>query len=54
MTLFFDRAGPLMKYANGVLHVADLNPEVRTKWCMSRLEMLRLGVRCIVAALRRG
>lgn len=54
MTLFWDSSGPLMKYAHGVLHIGDLNPEVNIRWHMSRLEMLRLGVRCIVAALWMG
>ncbi|MGY3615679.1 hypothetical protein [Bradyrhizobium sp. USDA 10063] len=52
MTLFWHQSGPLVKYEDGMLRVEDLNPEVKTRWCMSRIEMLRLGWRCIVASLR--
>jgi hypothetical protein len=52
MTLFWNAAGPLMRYANGFLVVEDLNPELKTNWRMSRGEMLRLGWRCIIAGLR--
>jgi hypothetical protein len=51
MTLFWDQTGPLMRYADGILHIEDLNPEFKTKWRMSRWEMFRLGWRCIRAAL---
>jgi hypothetical protein len=51
MTLFWHQAGPLMRYQNGMLEVEDLNPEVKTKWTMSRMEMLKLGWRCIRSAL---
>lgn len=54
MTLFWDQAGPLIRYADGTLRIEDLNPHVQTKWVMSRGEMLRLGWRCILAALRRS
>jgi hypothetical protein len=50
MTLFWDAAGPLLKYEQGVLHISDLNPEVKTRWMVSRWEMFRLGLRCIAAA----
>jgi hypothetical protein len=36
---------------SGMFEVEDLNPEVKTRWVMSRYEMLRLGVRCIWAAV---
>jgi hypothetical protein len=51
MTLFWHPTGPLLRYSGGVLLIEDLNPELRTRWRMSRLEMLRLGWRCIAAAL---
>jgi hypothetical protein len=52
-TLLFDPTGPLMRYSpDGMLHVEDLNPEVKTKWRMSRWEMFKLGWRCILAAAR--
>lgn len=52
MTLFWHQTGPLMKYADGMLHVHDLNPEVQTRWTMGRLEMLKLAWRCLLAAVR--
>jgi hypothetical protein len=52
MTLFFDRAGPLMMYGDGTLSIEDLNPEMKTRWRMRRGEMLLLGLRCIWAAIR--
>lgn len=53
-TLFFHPTGPLVQYAaDGVLHIADLNPEVKTKWRMSRKEMLKFAWRCARAALSR-
>lgn len=51
MTLFWHGTGPLMRYQAGILHIADLNPEMQTNWRMSRGEMFRLGWRCIVAAV---
>lgn len=51
-TIYMDHAGPLVRYGDGLLHIEDLNPEVKTKWRMSRGEMLRFAWRCAVAALR--
>lgn len=51
MTLYWHSTGPLVQYADGYLRVEDLNPELKTRWRMSRLEMLALGWRCILAAL---
>lgn len=53
MTLFFHNSGPLMTYKNGLLKTANLNPEIETQWSMSRLEMLGLAWKCLVAAVRR-
>lgn len=57
-TLFSHTTGPLLKFTRGdfdggTLHVEDLNPHIQTKWRMSRGEMLSLGLRCLLAALRR-
>ncbi len=54
MTLFWHPAGPLLKYVGGVLFVSDLNPQIETRWSMSRGEMFLLGLRCILAAFRRS
>jgi hypothetical protein len=51
MTLFWHPAGPLLAYRSGMLEIKDLNPELETRWRMSRMEMLRLGCKCLVAAL---
>jgi len=51
--IFWCPTGPLMKYVNGSLHISDLNPAMVRHWRMSRMEMLRLGLRSIAAALRR-
>jgi hypothetical protein len=52
MTIFWHQTGPLVRYENGVLYIENLNPEMKTKWRMSRSEMLRFGWRSIIAALR--
>ena len=51
MILFWDQTGPLLRYQNGVLEIEDLNPEIKTSWRMSRLEMLITGLRFIVAGI---
>jgi hypothetical protein len=52
MTLFWHPTGPQLRYAAGVLLIDDLNPEVKIGWRMSRLELLRLSWRCLIAAVR--
>jgi hypothetical protein len=54
MTIFWHPAGPLVQYRDGLLHIEDLNPQIKTKWTMSRLEMLNFGLRCMVAAVTGG
>jgi len=53
MTLYFDHTGPMLRYADGTLTISDLNPHTETQWRMSRLEMLKLSWRCLLASLRR-
>jgi hypothetical protein len=48
--LYWDPTGPLINYVGGTLHVCDLNPEQEIRWRMSRMEMFKLGLRCIKAA----
>lgn len=50
MILFLDPTGPRLTYTEGVLYVSDLNPQVETRWRMSRWDMIKLGWRCIQAA----
>jgi len=52
MTLFFDPCGPMVKYDHGVLLIEDLNPDAKLRWRMSKVELLRFGWRCIIAAVR--
>lgn len=52
MTLFWHPTGPKVSYRDGMLHVSDLNPQVETRWIMSRLEMFIFGWRCILSVLR--
>ena len=51
-TIHFHATGPLIKYGDGVLYVEDLNPEIKTKWRMSRLDLLRMAWRSFVACLK--
>lgn len=53
MTLFWHPTGPKLRYACGQFEISDLNPEFSAVWAMSRGEMFRLGLRCIIAAMRR-
>ena len=53
--LFFDPSGPYVSYEyarGGVLHIEDLNPQIKTKWVMSRWELFQFGWRAIWAAVR--
>ncbi|MEY9179692.1 hypothetical protein [Bradyrhizobium sp. USDA 313] len=52
-TLFFDQAGPMLSYEHGFLRIQDLNPEVQAQWRMTRWEMFKLGMRCLLASLTR-
>lgn len=51
MTFFMDRCGPLLRYEGGVLRVEDLNPEIKTRWRMTRGERFMTGIRFIASAL---
>jgi hypothetical protein len=52
MTLFWNPTGPKLTYGDGTFHISDLNPQIEHEWRMSRREMIILGWRCIVAAVR--
>ena len=52
MVLFMDHSGPLLAYRHGFLDVQDLNPELETRWRMSRWEMFKLGWRCLIASIK--
>jgi hypothetical protein len=50
-TIFSDATGPLVQYGGGTLYIADLNPEIETRWRMSRWEMVKFGFAALFAAL---
>lgn len=52
-TLFWHPSGPLVNYVGDTLRISNLNPEKHIQWRMSRIEMLRLGWRCILTAVLR-
>ena len=50
--LLMQPEGPMVRYTHDrMLMVDDLNPEIKTKWRMSRGEMFRFGWNCIMAAI---
>jgi len=51
-TLYWHPAGLMIIYINSYIEIEDLNPEIKTKFMMSRKELFCLGWRCIKAALR--
>jgi hypothetical protein len=49
--LFWHPTGSQIDYTeDGVLHMADLNPEREMSWRMSRSELFRLGWNCVRAS----
>ena len=54
MTLFFNAAGPMLRYAEGMFRIDDLNPQLKVSWRMSRWEIFCIGLRCITASVRRS
>jgi hypothetical protein len=54
MILFATPEGPKISYEpDGMLHVEDLNQQVKMRWHMTRGEMFRLAVNCLRAAILR-
>lgn len=54
MILHWHPTGLRVAYVREFFEVHDLNPETKIRTRMSRLEMLRFGLRCIAAAIRGG
>ena len=52
MTLFWHQTGPMIRYEHGILCVESLNPQSAVRFRMSRFEMIKLGLRCLLATLR--
>lgn len=51
MTIYWHNTGPLVRFENGLLTVENLNPQTKTRWRMSRIEMIRFGIKAVIAAL---
>lgn len=49
--IYFNEAGPLVEFDGEILWIEDLNPHVKTKWRMSRIEMAVFGMRAIWSAI---
>jgi len=53
--LFWCGPGPRIRYQRDgfaeILHVDDLNPENHISFCMTPIELLRFGFKCIWAAI---
>jgi hypothetical protein len=52
LTIFWAQWGPLMQWSGDSLLIEDLNPEIRTKWVLTRRERLLIGLRFIRSAFR--
>lgn len=50
-TIFFHHSGPLLRYGEGKVLIDDLNPQIKTAWYCSRVAMLGIAWRCVIAAL---
>ena len=50
-TIYWHKTGPLVQYIDGALMIDDLNPQVSTKWRMSRWEMIKFAWRSLFVAL---
>jgi hypothetical protein len=50
MTIFWHKTGPLIYYSNGGLGIEDLNPEQKMRWRIGRLVLIRIALKCIIAA----
>ena len=52
MIIFCHPTGPLLRFRDGVLEVEDLNPEIKTKWRMTRTERFYAGFRLMLSAMK--
>jgi hypothetical protein len=51
VTIYWDKTGPLLRYEKDTLCIEDLNPQLKVRWRMSRGDMVRIGLRCLWAAI---
>ena len=49
-TIFWLPSGPKLSWADGVLHIEDLNPEMSIKWVIDASELAQIGRRCLELA----
>lgn len=50
-TILFTNWGPLVTYDGETVHVADINPEIETRWRLSRWEVFVFGFKAMFAAV---
>lgn len=51
MKIYMHETGPLVTYDGAMLRIEDLNPEVKTKWRMTRWEMVRFSLAALWSAI---
>lgn len=53
--IYFDNAGPVIRYwgRDRMLHICDLNPETELRWKVTRWELVKIGLRCLLHAVKR-
>ena len=51
MTIFWHPTGPMIIYRKETLLIDDLNPEAHLTWAISRWEMIKIGIRFILAGV---
>ena len=48
--IYIHETGPLVRFDGECLHIEDLNPQIKTKWRMSRKQMLGMAWRTFLTA----
>ena len=52
--IYMNQTGPMLRVdSEHTLHIDDLNPEIKTRWRLSRCELLSIGWRLIMLAVFR-
>jgi hypothetical protein len=52
MTLYWHPTGPRLSFKDRTFTIEDLNPEVRIDWAIGRWQLCKIGINCIIAAMR--
>ncbi len=50
-TILWLPTGPMLRYADGVIEISDLNPELKTEWALGRWRTFTVACRLAIAAL---